>query len=331
MNFYRKFGVSNKCKNKERGRAKRKERKQEMSLTHSHRKRLLGLTNSGEVLSLATYNLGTNVVLNKVKGSEAAMVARCKQAYVGTNGWNNVAGLSECTKTALDAVCTESFDFLALQEVPQQSAERVLNYLRTRFFTNFGKLLDFYCNQDTYLIANTSRVGKGTVITPPLLNIVEDGRPYLGVWFPQVGTFVVAVHAPHMPKGDTVLTPLQELNSRVRKQFQARLGGTEMVRACVMMGDFNEDICAEQFLLLEKVLHCANFYDETKTCCYPEFKYRSDLIFSSIVTPFPLHTEIYKSGQTSITTTALSSDHRLVRANVAFDSKSESQFNVQTK
>ena len=60
--------------------------------THFRRKRVIGLTHSIEYFLLATYNLGTNVVLNRVKGTEAEAVILCKETYKKTDGWNHAEG-----------------------------------------------------------------------------------------------------------------------------------------------------------------------------------------------------------------------------------------------
>jgi len=276
---------------------------------HGHRKRLLGLDR--ETLSAVTCNLGTNVVLNKVAGSEAAMVALCKQTYHGTDGWSLDTKLSQCTQNAIDAICKEPFDLLALQELPRAAAAPVIQRLQSSVFAQRGSALAVYSNQDTWLIANTSVVGEGTIVTPPGLSICETGRPYLGVWFPQIGTSVVALHAPHMSQDRTILEPLKILNRQVAEWFRRKTGANQTaVRTCLIMGDFNEEICSQELRLLGKRLTCHNPNRTTKTCCYPDFKYRSDLIFASVGS---LSTA---NNENASNTKVLTSDHRLARATI---------------
>lgn len=281
-----------------------------ISSMHAHRKRLLGLER--QTLSVVTFNLGTNVVQNKVAGSEAEMVAACKQAYRATKGWTPHAEMSQCTENAIDVVCGEPFDLLALQELPRASAAPVLRRLQSTVFAQRGETLAFYSNQDTWLVANASVVGKGTIVTPPDLSILENGRAYLGVWFPHIATFVVALHAPHMSRDQSIVDPLKILNRQVAEWFEAKTGATQAaVQTCLIMGDFNEEICSQELHLLGKRLSCTDPHRKTKTCCYPDFKYRSDLIFASVSS-----LSIVNEDAESTTTTHLASDHRLARVTI---------------
>lgn len=242
------------------------------------------------------------------------------------------------------------FDLIGLQELPREKALNVLTPLVSQPPDKLGstahdrKAFGVWRNMDVYLLARKDILGDGIQVTPEGFGFaltgndrgvhhtsaptVSDlGRAYLGVWFPATRTFVAVVHAPHRETPDDLFAELEVVNRDLERVFR-RDYPKARIEHVVLMGDFNAEIGDRIPLLLGKRLQSAEIRvnsvtdvsaakagkaaKATKTCCWPDYRWQSDLIFSSC--PVVSHSVQLPSFMTD----RPMSDHLPATANVLF-------------
>ena len=143
-----------------------------------------------------TFNLGLNVMLNKVQGSEAKRVQQCQAKYHG--GWSDKWDLPRCTKNAADLL--RRYDIFGLQEVNPINAQALFNEI------NMNQDYKFITHDTNVIGYNIKIFGdhelNSLTETPKFQSLAipigrKDKRLVQVAFFETLGMLVINVHAPH--------------------------------------------------------------------------------------------------------------------------------------
>lgn len=255
-------------------------------------------------LRICTFNLGYNVQLNQVQGSEAAFVKVCQQTYPAAKGMVPNRNISQCTYNAAKYLSDEAFGLIALQEYVAKpwsknfkvgtKPDLFLDVLKEISGNNNYEMIG-YPNQTTQIIYDKSVLGEGELVSSPNTEY-SKGRPVMAVWFKDPQILVINVHAPHnvIIKRDTeaVIDSIDKLNLLIPSRI-------------LVMGDFNDPggiLNSLDVLGITCIRHSQN---DKNSCCYNnKFSHYGDYIFDSDTTDPDFYATDFTIG--------LSSDHQPV-------------------
>jgi len=215
-------------------------------------------------LRVVTFNLGRNVQLNTVSGSEAILVQACQIKYSDRKGWSEHTPLSQCTLNAAQWLAEQKADLIGLQEV-------ALPYFPD-LVKQIGKEYTSVGYGPVQLVYNKRKLGEGYLISPLDLYMVETVRVFTVTWFPQVKLLVINLHAPHRVN-------LKETISEAFSKVPTVGIRPERILA---LGDFNDGYFSllESLTIMGKILR--QHGPPSQACCADSnFRTVGDYIFDS--------------------------------------------------
>lgn len=233
-------------------------------------------------LKIASFNLGYNVMGNKIAGSEGVRVQECQATYEG--GWSDINGVSSCTKNAANFLA--QYDIFGLQEVNVNYQDDFENYLKS-LNPNLQFLSSFYLADWAVVTGYDETVtGPGIMLTkmdesfpysPGNLNV----RGIQAIWFRKINLLFINLHAPH-----NIILKKEIENSCERIDFLMKKNGIQKIDRVIILGDFND----YGTKLGESGFKAFGFEMKVpslvKTCCTnSNYKYPGDYIFDSKKNP----------------------------------------------
>lgn len=240
--------------------------------------------------TILSMNVAYYVVQNqRSDASEDWFVELCQKTYQKTQGSSEIPLLSQCTKNVMDMIvsCTkEPFDLIGFQEMSSDvPVKYLIDSLRHQQWEYF------FAQSDGFLLSNVRTMGQGKQFTKKgqqTLNTTQE-RAFCGVWFADVATVAISMHAGHGYDKNLVKELEQFLDKTIAAQFISKCGEISLIKSVVLMGDFNYDVTGEVIHAFGKVLR-VNASKKVTTCC--QNKRAIDFIFTSDAT-IPSPTPVY--------------------------------------
>ena len=223
-------------------------------------------------LNILTFNLGTHIQLNQVKGSEAPMVSKCHLKY-GSD--LHVCGLSQCSFNAADFIKEQDCDLIGLQECVNSSMDTFLEIINSG-----NRQYEILGEDSVRILYDVNKVGNGYILSDPDHHILEPSRKMLVVWFPTCSVLMVNLHAPH---------DFDSKNEIERAFAQVGIDNfidTTKIKRIIVTGDFNDSYRKplENLEFVNRSLKQHKTSDNRKlyTCCDDaDYKWMGDYIFDS--------------------------------------------------
>ncbi len=237
-------------------------------------------------LAVISFNLGYNVIRDKLQGSERKLVKKCQNNY-GQTGF-----FSRCSKNAIDYIAKLEkepdviYDLFLLQEISYSSIKKVTSHF-AQAIENTDKKAKFYHHFSLYfgnwavvLMYNQTIFGNGVNLLDEdgkyfILIEQNDARAFQCVWFEKVGLVVINLHAPH---DIDLVTAIEEKGKEIEiihpyvKPKRVIMGGD--------FNDFNGTISKQSVLMFGHELKLIS--KPPKSCCEDSsYKYVGDYIFDS--------------------------------------------------
>jgi len=184
---------------------------------------------NGFYISVISFNLGINIMINKIAGSESQRVKQCQVKYNG--GWSDKWDLSQCSKNAADLL--RQYDILSLQEVPTENTHALFKEINMNgdyeFFASGGTIN----NVIVYKKAFYHKQKPKTLVLPfPTHYKNDDTRSIQTIWFGEIGLIVINVHAPHfIPLKQDLIQSLTVIQKKLNVK----------PKRVIMLGDFNDN------------------------------------------------------------------------------------------
>lgn len=223
------------------------------------------------IITTTSFNLGYNIILDSVGGSEAGMVIACHDMY----DKKKKDDLPICLKNALKG-CMSGFggsgitsDVIALQEVPKSEIKAIHRYSQTLVPWEVGSIV----GTEIMLLYNKTKLGKG--INKSHKNATfglgpTKPRGIQVVYFPQLKITVVNLHACH------------KINLKHDIEYALKDYVVE-TKLAIVCGDFNDGYGKfpdKTLYLFGKELFMSA--KPPKTCCYDsDYAYSGDYILSN--------------------------------------------------
>jgi len=232
------------------------------------RNKIYSPDNQAQKLKIITFNLAYAVQANVISGSEKLLVQLCQQTYKG--GDSNIEGLSQCTLNAGQWLARQNADLIGLQEIGDK-------YYIQKMLTVFPKGYETIRQspQTVYFIYNKNKLGSGTIISPPNLNVGGSGRPMLVVWFAQIKLLAINLHAAHKIN----------LKQTIENSFNSiTIPAGVKPNRIIITGDFNDTYNAplSEINIMGKLLK--QHGPPPKSCCIDtdtKYQFPGDYIFDS--------------------------------------------------
>ena len=252
---------------------------------------------SPQKLKITSFNVGFNVMNNRVEGSEAKQVYICQQKYNG--GWHDSGQtISSCSYNAADFLSGyesdhvrssgTNFNLFGVQEVSpkyQQAFEQAI--LKNN--PNIQFLSSGYLGTSNLVTGFDFNVtGPGVLITPPdtpfplRLKNKKKRRGVQAIFFPKLELLFINIHAPH---DIDLFLGISELGKAIEKEFQKLLKNKQVnskPKRIIMVGDFNDHTGS----LINSPIKMFNLTlkvgKKVLTCCTDaNFVYPGDYIFDT--------------------------------------------------
>jgi hypothetical protein len=197
-------------------------------------------------LRIATFNLGHNIVMNMVAGSEAGMVQKCQVEY-GTSAM--------CTINAITLL--KDYNLIGLQEVPETKRDFIMSLFPSHY--------QYIPGHNIMTVYDSNITGPGHSITPPNDLLLERG--FQIIYFPHISLLFVNLHAPHNI----------DIKYEVEKKCHQYKQRADRV---IMVGDFNDFMGT--ITHLDVLGHRLTRHEKVKTCCADShYTYPGDYILIS--------------------------------------------------
>ena len=253
---------------------------------------------SPQKLKVVSFNLGYNVMNNRVEGSEAEQVYICQKKYNG--GWkNSEQTISSCSYNAAEFLSGfkssqrdnnvrssgTNYNLFGLQEISpkyQQAFEQAL--LKNNPYLQF--LSSNYLGTSNLVTGfDVNVTGPGVPITPPntpfplRLKNKNKRRGVQAIYFPKIELLFINIHAPH---DIDLLKGITELGKAIEKEFQKLEKNGSKPKRVIMVGDFND----HTGILINKPIKIFDLTMKVSrkilTCCTDaNFIYPGDYIFDT--------------------------------------------------
>lgn len=189
---------------------------------------ILEIISSNNICTIISYNLGYNIVLNQIRGSEYKMVERCQQEYNG--GWKIQKKLSQCSANAFDFLANSKADIIGLQEINME----LWPYLKQYYNNLTNNKFEYFIGINTILGSNMDIMGKGIQVISEHFYIGEkDKRGMIAIFYPKYGYLIINIHMPHN------MEIIDSINERINKYIESKIDG-QLVKRIIIMGDFND-------------------------------------------------------------------------------------------
>jgi hypothetical protein len=242
---------------------------------------------SKKTLTVASLNLGFNVMSNNVKGTEGVFVNLCQLKYPKYNGWlSNNKDISVATFNS--ALFLSDYDLFGLQEVnldfqkPFQDKIKDFGLLKGK---NYKFISSMYFDKWLVTIGyDEIKMGKMIPITPNGFKIGEkQKRGMQAVYFPYHQLLFINLHAPH---NINLIKELKEKCSNIMNRFIEIFGNINIINRILMSGDFNDDqevLLKTPITIFNKKLGIPGYVNYIpRTCCEDSgFIYFGDYILDS--------------------------------------------------
>ena len=249
---------------------------------------ILNIISENNLCNIICFNLGYNVILNQVYGSEKSLVSKCQKEYnvKGREGWNKKNILSQCSANAMKFLEDNNADLFGLQEVPPNKWVNLQNY----FDNIINKKFEYFIGYGIIIGSNLEKLGNGIQITPTNFYIgTSDKRGMMAVFYPNRGWIVINAHLPHN------IDIVKLMNERIKNYIEPYLiqigYGSKDVKRVIIMGDFNDfqgNMNNKYITAFGKKVQLPNF-DIPLTCCDDtNYKFPGDYILDT-----DLNTDIY--------------------------------------
>lgn len=233
-------------------------------------------------LRIASFNLGYNVMGNRIAGSEGARVQECQDAY-GT-GWSDINGVASCTKNAANFLA--QYNIFGLQEVNVKYRKNFENYMKT-LNPNLNFLVSYYFGDWAIITGYDETVtGPGIMLTHMYESFPHsagnpDVRGIQAIWFRKINLLFINLHAPHN------IDLKKEIEISYKQiDLLSKKNGVQKLNRVIIVGDFNDDgekLGKSGFKAFGFEMKVPSL---VKTCCTDSnYKYTGDYIFDSKKNP----------------------------------------------
>ena len=223
-------------------------------------------------LKIITFNIASQVQRNIPSGSEEILVRACQAKYPKYGGWsehpkNGHLILSQCTFNTAIWLASHHPDLIGLQESTSTHLFEIVEAINRRTSHQYESV----GAGPVQFIYNIESFGKGYLLSPPDLHMIQIGRRMIIVWFPQIKLLAVNLHAPHQV----------DLKKQILDTFNTVPINVNPDRI-VMMGDFNDayNQPLTQLTIMNKILR--QHGSPPHSCCTDmEYRLIGDYIFDS--------------------------------------------------
>lgn len=181
-------------------------------------------------LKIITFNIATHVQRNIIYGSEKIRVRQCQDKYPKYGGWSQKPKvgqiiLSQCTLNATEWLASQRADLIGLQESTMTYLPKIVRVMNEQTDIHYEAI----GSGPVQFIYNIKTLGRGYLLSPPNLYIVQPSRQMIVVWFPQIQLLAINLHAPHNV----------DLEKEIINTFNRVPIGVNPSRI-IMVGDFND-------------------------------------------------------------------------------------------
>ena len=229
---------------------------------------------SNDKLKIVTFNIAKQVQSNILAGSEEIVVRECQKRYTLYGGWSaphkdgDHPILSQCTLNAALWLASYSPDLIGLQESGPIYLPGIVDIIKRQTGFQYETIGHGFVQ----FIYNPILLGKGVLLSPLDLHMVEQGRQMIIVWFSLIKLLAINLHAPH--KVDLEKVILDAFNKVPVNVNPNRI---------IITGDFNDaynNTPLTQIKIMDKILR--QHGPASKSCCTnANYRYMGDYIFDS--------------------------------------------------